>query len=67
MRTMETTNNIKLGDMVEYQTEKLYSTGVVGVVTGFAPDNRVYVLCPSGHEWMLRPSSLRILPVGRTK
>jgi len=64
---MEAAKNIKLGDMVEYQSEKFFPTGVVGVVTGFAPAGRLYVLCPSGHEWMLRPSTLKIVLIGQPK
>ena len=50
---------MKIGDTVEYVTGTTPS-GVVGVITGFWED-RAKVLCPSGHEWLLRTTRLRIL------
>ena len=50
---------MKIGDTVEYITGTT-SSGVVGVITGFW-EGRARVLCPSGHEWLLRKSTLRIL------
>jgi len=47
---------MKIGDIVEYFVEG-ESTGVIGVITGFV-DDRVRVLCPSGHEWLLRKINL---------
>ena len=50
---------MKIGDTVEYVTER-GPTGVVGVVTGFFGE-RARVLCPSGHEWILRPGVLKLI------
>ena len=47
---------MKIGDSVEYFVGDK-GTGVCGVITGFSED-RAFVLCPSGHEWLLRKSSL---------
>jgi|3_EtaG_2_1085321.scaffolds.fasta_scaffold385234_2 hypothetical protein len=56
---------IKLGDTVEYQSRIYSPVGIVGVVTGFAKNDYVYVLCPSGHEWMLSPSNLKVIRIER--
>ena len=50
---------MKIGDKVEYMPGQV-RTGVIGVVTGFV-ENRARVLCPSGHEWLLRISAIEIL------
>ena len=50
---------MEVGNTVEYITDK-GPTGVVGVITGFW-EERARVLCPSGHEWLLRKTSLRLL------
>ena len=51
---------MKIGDTVEYVTGKVDS-GVIGVITGFW-EGRAKVLSPSGHEWLLRKTTLRVLP-----
>jgi hypothetical protein len=50
---------LNVGDKVEYVDSRFTPTGVVGVVTGFYEKDRVFVLCPSGHHWALRVSSLK--------
>ena len=50
---------MNVGDRVEYVVSD-ECTGVVGVITGFV-DDRARVLCPSGHEWLLRVKSLMIV------
>ena len=50
---------MKIGDTVEYITGKDPS-GVIGVIMGSWED-RMRVLCPSGHEWLIRESELRVL------
>ena len=48
------------GDTVEYMGLDWKRSGVIGVITGVYDSGRVLVLCPSGHEWILRCERLDV-------
>tara|TARA_R110000824_G_scaffold78224_2_gene197577 strand:+ start:1803 stop:1976 length:174 start_codon:yes stop_codon:yes gene_type:complete len=52
---------IRIGDTVEYfsKREGENPTGVVGVVTGFYDRDSAFVVCPTGHRWLLQLKALK--------
>tara|TARA_Y100000310_G_C20481808_1_gene715044 strand:- start:244 stop:417 length:174 start_codon:yes stop_codon:yes gene_type:complete len=52
---------IRIGDTVEYFSKRAGEnpTGVVGVVTGFYDRDSAFVVCPTGHRWLLQLKALK--------
>jgi hypothetical protein len=58
---------MKIGDVVECTDSNQLTIGVAGVITGFHESGRAFILCNSGHRWMMRIDRLRRLNKKRSK